>query len=76
MANKEDIVITIITSLIIAFIGSVIFYGVYKIDKGSCYEQAELYKTEVIKYSYFKKYCFVEMSGKRVNLDKYRVIGE
>lgn len=77
MFNKDtlyDIFICVAIACLVAFVLYAVYYFTYVIDKQSCYEQAELYETEVIKYSFFKKYCFVEMDGKKVNLDKYRVV--
>lgn len=43
----------------------------YYLDKSSCYEKAQNYGSKVEAYSWTKGYCFIDMNGKKVNLDNY-----
>jgi len=61
--------IVIFCSVLLVVFG--LLFGWY-VDRGSCYDKAMNYNTEVQQYSFLKNYCFVEISGNPVNLENYR----
>lgn len=61
----------LISLMVVVLVLSLALFGAYKVNKGSCYERAELYETSVKGYSFWKNYCFIEKDGKAIELEQY-----